>query len=129
LALSNDREVTLDLLKNVVSRFVQERRWQKFHDLKNLAESICIEASDLLEIFQWCTTKESKILTKDSENIRCLSNELADVMIYCLAFADALQIDVAGSVLSKLKKDERRYPVSKCMEKVPRHKHSTGRKT
>ena len=91
-----DEETTVSALRKVISRFVRGRGWERFHNPKNLAESICIEASELLELFQWLTTAESKNLNKDPANLRLLSSELADVLIYCFALANAVRVRCVG---------------------------------
>lgn len=105
-----DDEVTVGSLKDAVARFIRERGWERFHNPKNLAESICIESSELLENFQWVTTDESETYSEDGGRLRSVSSELADVIIYCLAFANVLNIDVAHSVTLKLRECEGRYP-------------------
>ena len=123
----NDNEATVRVLKEAVLSFVQERRWERFHNPKDLAESICIEASELLELFQWRTAKEVRLLSKDL-NIERISSELADVVIYCLAFANILQIDMADSVFEKLRENARRYPKSKYVGIAPYHLPPTAEK-
>lgn len=123
-----DEATTVSTLRKVISRFVRERGWERFHNPKNLAESICIEASELLKLFQWLTTAESKNLNKDPATIRLLSSELADVLIYCFALANAVQVDVSDSVLSKLKESSRRYPTSSYEGKAPSRCRSISRK-
>ncbi|MBS7627089.1 nucleotide pyrophosphohydrolase [Candidatus Bathyarchaeota archaeon] len=114
-----DDEVTVGSLKDAVARFIRERGWERFHNPKNLAESICIESSELLENFQWVTTDESETYSEDSERLSSVSSELADVIIYCLAFANVLNIDVAYSVTSKLRECEGRYPKSDFYGRPP----------
>jgi len=128
LEFPTDEATTVSTLRKAISRFVQERGWERFHNPKNLAESICIEASELLELFQWLTTAESKNLNKDPANIHLISSELADVLIYCFALANAVQVDVSSSVLSKLKESSRRYPASSYMGKAPSRCRSISRK-
>ena len=129
MTLLNDNETTLSVLREAVSGFVRERKWERFHNPKNLAESICIEASELLEVFQWFTTDESKAFSKNPANVKRLSEELADVIVYCLALANAVQIDISNSVASKLKDNSRRYPIARCKEVVPYRRKHGGRKT
>ncbi|MEM3381100.1 MAG: nucleotide pyrophosphohydrolase [Candidatus Bathyarchaeia archaeon] len=114
-----DDEVTVGSLKDAVARFIRERGWERFHNPKNLAESICIESSELLENFQWVTTDESETCSEDSGMLSSVSSELADVIIYCLAFANVLNIDVAYSVTSKLRECEGRYPKSDFYGRPP----------
>ncbi len=124
-----DKETTVDELKEAVSRFVRERKWKRFHNPKNLAESICIESSELLELFQWLTTNESKTLSMDPEKISRLSEEFADVLIYCLAFANIVHIDIADAVLFKLREGARRYPTSRYRGRKTHHFQKRCRKT
>ncbi len=120
LRLSSDGEVTLHSLKEAVQAFFRERRWDRFHNAKNLAESICIESSELLELFQWLTSRESKGFIRNPQNLARLSDELADILIYCLALANLAGIDVAASILSKLRKSARRYPANEYSGRPPR---------
>ena len=125
---SSDEDITVSDLREAISKFVRGREWERFHNPKNLAESICVEASELLELFQWLTTAESKRLKRDPANLRLLSSELADVLTYCFALANAIQVDVSGSVLSKLKESSRRYPKSSYKGKAPSRFRSNSRK-
>ncbi|MGQ9543791.1 MAG: MazG-like family protein [Candidatus Bathyarchaeia archaeon] len=114
-----DDEATVGSLKEAVASFIHERGWGRFHDPKNLAESICIESSELLELFQWVTTDESKTYSEDHEKMSFISSELADIIIYCLAFANVLNIDISDSVTSKLRECEERYPKSRFWGRPP----------
>jgi dCTP diphosphatase len=129
LSLQRDSAIALSVLREAVSRFVGERKWEKFHSPKNIAESICIEASELLEIFQWCTTEESRALSRNPKNAKRVSQELADVIIYCLALANAIQMDMSDAVLSKLRENSRRYPITRCKGTASRSRNHGGRKT
>lgn len=114
-----DDEVTVGNLKEAVARFIREHGWERFHNPKNLAESICIESSELLENFQWVTTDESEAYGEDDRRLSSVSSELADIIIYCLAFANVLNIDVSHSVTSKLMECEGRYPKSSFYGRPP----------
>ncbi|MBE6140126.1 MAG: nucleotide pyrophosphohydrolase [Firmicutes bacterium] len=83
--------------------FQKERDWKKFHTPENLAKSISIEAAELLEHFQW--GKEY-----DSEGV---AEELADVLIYCIYMADAMDFDIEEIISDKIKKNTVKYPVLK----------------
>lgn len=89
--------------------FRDERDWSHFHNLKDLAASISIEAAELLEVFQWSgsdlTVKAKSDMAKE---------ELADVIIYCIYFADKLGVDIASIVSSKIDANAEKYPVSKA---------------
>ena len=84
--------------------FVTRRDWGKFHSGRNLAESLAIEAAEVLELFQW----GRKV---DRAELRL---ELADVAIYLLELADLSGIDLLAAVREKLEINEKRYPVEKC---------------
>ncbi len=88
-----------------VLEFRDERNWGQYHNEKDLAISISLEANELLENFQW---KDSKEAVNDSiENIK---EEMADVFIYLLQLADKLDIDLEEEALKKLKKNAIKYP-------------------
>jgi NTP pyrophosphatase (non-canonical NTP hydrolase) len=106
-----DEEVTISFLKDEVAKFIKEREWDKYHTPKNVAESIVIEASELLEIFQWMDNAES--LEYAINNKDAIEEELADIIIYSLSMANKLDIDVAKAVLNKLAKNREKYPVEK----------------
>ncbi len=89
-----------------INKFRDDRDWRKFHNEKDLAISISIEASELLELFQW---KESKEVTNKS--LGRIKEELADVLIYSFMLADNLQLDVEKIIEDKLVDNNRKYPV------------------
>lgn len=86
-----------------LKKFQMEREWKKFHTPDNLAKSISIEAAELLEHFQW--GKEY-----DTNGV---AEELADVLIYCIYMADAMDFDIREIILDKMKKNRIKYPIDK----------------
>ena len=94
---------------NEVLKFRDDRDWKQFHDPKDLAISISLEASELLEIFQWsrddvyCLDKIDKI-----------KEELADVVNYCILMADACNLDLDKIIIDKIKLNAAKYPVDKA---------------
>ena len=92
-----------------VKRFRDERDWKKFHNLKDLAISINLEASELLELFQW-SGQEVDLNNKKDE----AASELADIMIYCIYFADKLNIDIDNAINEKISRNNERYPIEKA---------------
>ena len=86
-----------------INKFRDDRDWRKFHNEKDLAISISIEASELLELFQW---KESKEVT--SKSLGRIKEELADVLIYSFMLADNLQLDVEKIIEDKLVDNNRK---------------------
>ena len=95
-----------------IRRFRDERDWMKFHDPKNLAMSISIEAAELLEHFQWKTGEESSRYA--SENREVIADEVADVAIYLFELADNIGIDLVAAIHHKLDKNAAKYPIEKA---------------
>ncbi len=85
--------------------FRDARDWKKFHNGKDLAISLNLEASELLELFQWSGTDLTAL-----ENKAKMEEELADIIMYAILFADAYKIDVEKVLLSKLEKNNNKYP-------------------
>ena len=92
-------------LTSKINEFRDERNWRQYHNPKDLALSLSLEASELLENFQWLDAEEGA--EKNRENIK---DELADVFIYGLMIADDLDIDMNEAILEKLKKNAIKYP-------------------
>lgn len=90
--------------------FVNERNWSQFHTPENLAKSISIEAGELLECYQWGEAKLGEV-----------TDELADVLTYCLLLSDKLGLDVDQIVMEKLKKNSEKYPVEKSWGKSTKY--------
>lgn len=106
-----DETTSVGELRTRVHQFVEARDWYAYHTPKNLAMSIAIEAAEIMEHFQWLSTAESDQFVREPDNRREVADELADVIIYCLSFANAAGIDVSEAVLAKLDRNETRFPV------------------
>lgn len=106
-----DTEVTVGALRQAVHNFVDERDWYRYHTPKNLAMSIAIETAELMEHFQWLSTEESKALIENDDARAEIADELADVLIYALSFANSTGIDVSDAILRKLDRNQTRFPV------------------
>lgn len=89
--------------------FRDERDWAQFHNPKDLAISISLEASELLELFQW-SGSDLEVPGKASR----AREELADVAIYCIYMADALGADLASAVSDKIDANSKKYPADKA---------------
>jgi len=89
-------------------QFRDERDWKQFHDPKNLATALSIEAAELNEIFLWKTTQDSKEV--DVERVK---EELADVLAYALLLAHEFELDPEAIVLEKVKRNAEKYPIEK----------------
>lgn len=86
--------------------FRDERNWSQFHNPKDLALSLTLEAAELLELFQWKDSDEAVSVNRER-----MKEELADVLLYSILFADRLGFDLDDIILSKLEKNGRKYPV------------------
>ncbi|ANB55909.1 mazG-like family protein [Anoxybacillus sp. B7M1] len=95
-------------LQQKIIEFRDARNWKKFHNPKDLAISLSLEAAELLENFQWKSSEEAVHV-----NLENIKDEIADVMIYALQLAHELGIDVEEAILRKLEKNEQKYPVEK----------------
>ena len=89
--------------------FRHERDWEQFHDSKNLATAISIEAAELNELFLWKSVEESEKVDKNK-----LKEELADILAYSLLLANRHGFDVKKIVLDKIKRNGEKYPVDKA---------------
>jgi len=103
-----------DLTKRIV-KFRDARNWKQFHNPKDLAISLSLEASEFLEHFQWKSKKEIEKYVKESKDD--LADELADVFNYLLLTAHDLDIDIADALNKKIDKSEKKYPVEKSKGK------------
>ena len=92
-----------------IRQFRDERDWKRFHNPKDLAASISIEAAELLELFQWQSAEESaRYAVANRERV---SEEIADVAIYLIELADITGIDLAQAIDAKLVKNAMKYPL------------------
>ncbi len=106
---------TLDLKKinEEVKAFVQERDWDQFHSIKNLSMALSVEASELLEIFQWAKEEDSNKVAGDPELKMRVEEEISDIFVYLLRIADKSNIDLESAVLCKIRKNAEKYPAAK----------------
>jgi NTP pyrophosphatase (non-canonical NTP hydrolase) len=109
--MKSDHKTTVEELRTVVQKFVEERDWQQYHNPKSLAMSIAIEAAEIMEQFQWLSLEESLIKMSDSEKRQAVIDEMADVLIYCFALANKIDADISEAVRTKLSSSEGRYPI------------------
>jgi dCTP diphosphatase len=98
-------------LKARVRAFVAERDWERFHSPKNLAMALSVEASELVELFQWLSEEESAAL--DDAQRRRVAEELADVLWFLVRLSDRLDIDLLEAAAQKLTQNAQKYPAEK----------------
>lgn len=101
---------------NQILKFRDDREWKQFHNPKDLAISISLEASELLEVFQW-----SGADTSTKNKIEKIKEELADVVNYCVLMADACGLDLDEIVQAKIKRNNEKYPVEKAKGKSDKY--------
>ena len=104
----------------VLLEFRRKRNWEQFHTLKEFASALTIEVSELLEIFQWKTDEEVRALLSSSSREKVL-DEVADVAIVLSYLCHDLNIDLNAAVLSKLQKNEVKYPLCKSYDTAKKY--------
>lgn len=109
----NELDMRTDLLelRDVLRQFVAERDWEKFHTPKNLATALSVEASELLEPFQWLASGEKSELT--TTQLGAIRYEMADVLAYLILLADKLDTNLYEIVLEKNEINRQKYPAAK----------------
>ncbi|MEV0255003.1 nucleotide pyrophosphohydrolase [Streptomyces sp. NPDC050732] len=99
------------VLQRRLAEFAAARDWERYHTPKNLAAALSVEASELVEIFQWLTPEESARVMADPDRAPRVADEVADVLAYLLQFCEVLGIDVLAALAAKIERNERRFPV------------------
>jgi NTP pyrophosphatase (non-canonical NTP hydrolase) len=98
-------------LQRRLAAFAVARRWQSNHIPKNLAAALSVEASELLEIFQWLTPEQAAQVMQDAGTAHRVRDEVADVLAYLLQFCEVLGIDVLEALTAKIDRNELRFPI------------------
>ena len=94
-------------IKKEIKEFVDERDWDQFHTPKNLSMALSVEASELLEIFQWQKAEEYKNATEEQKEM--IKDEIADIFYYLVRISDKLDINIEEALLKKMKKNREKY--------------------
>ncbi len=105
------QKLDIDEISARLRAFADERDWNQFHSPKNLSMALNVEASELLEHFQWLTEQQSLSLTKDK--LAQVETEIADVLIYLIRLSDILKVDLNLAVKSKMALNAQKYPSEK----------------
>ena len=108
-----DEETTIGQLMRRVCEFRDERDWKQFHDPKNLAAALSIEAGELQELFLWKSEEQVQEFIRSKEGRKRLGEEIADVLIYLLFLADSTGCDLSRACDAKLLENAGKYPVEK----------------
>ncbi|QXE34212.1 nucleotide pyrophosphohydrolase [Streptomyces sp. GMY02] len=103
-------------LQRALAEFAAARDWEPYHTPKNLAAALSVEASELLEIFQWLTPEQSARVMADPDSAHRVRDEVADVLAYLLQFCEVLGIDPLVALAAKMERNEVRYPPKRSSE-------------
>jgi dCTP diphosphatase len=112
----------LEVLRDRMRKFAQERDWGRFHDPKSVILALVGEVGELAELFQWLPAADARELAKSQPLRTRTGEELADILLYLVSLADVLDIDLGAAALAKIKDSERRFPPG------PGHPLSAGRR-
>jgi len=102
-----------------IKKFRDDRDWMQFHDHKNMAISLVLEATEVLEHFQWKSDEEVKKYAEENKDE--IGEEIADVAVYLFEMADNLGIDLIDAMDKKMDKNAKKYPVEKAKGKATKY--------
>jgi len=114
MAALTDSATTISDLKTRVLAFVREREWEQFHSPKNLSMALAAETGELMEHFLWATAEQSRAIAGEPVRRAKIADELADVVIYALEFANMTGLDVSAAIEAKMAANAKKYPVEKA---------------
>ncbi len=112
--MMQDATTTVAELRERVLAFAREREWEQFHSPKNLSMALAAETGELMEHFLWTDSAASADVARDPAKRGRIEEEIADVVIYALEFANISGIDLAAAIEAKLAKNAAKYPVEKA---------------
>lgn len=110
-----DSTTTIEMLKNSVKKFTEDREWQQFHSPKNLSMAMASEVAEIMDLFLWCdNTASYEELEKRRQDVE---DEIADLAVLLLAFCVRHNIDLSSAMAHKQIEQARKYPIEKCKGK------------
>ncbi len=112
--ITKDQETKLHEFKDKIKAFCEARDWDQFHNAKELAIALSIEASELLEIFRWKNDEEVVELFKNKKKKEDIEDEMADILYFLVRLAQRYNIDLTEAFDKKMEKNEKKYPVEKA---------------
>jgi NTP pyrophosphatase (non-canonical NTP hydrolase) len=112
--MPKDHETKIHELKEKIKEFCDKRDWDQFHNAKELAIALSIEASELLEIFRWKNPEEVKSLFEDPKKKEDIEDEMADILYFLVRIAQRYDLDLSEALDRKMEKNEKKYPVDKA---------------
>ncbi len=101
------KNIDAEKLHQEIEAFISERDWDQFHSLKNLSMALSVEASELVEIFQWMKEEDSNSIKNDPEKIGKVRDELADIFFFLLRLAHKTDTDLHQALIDKIEKINR----------------------
>lgn len=116
-----DSTTTVGELKARVLAFARERDWEQFHAPKNLSMALAAEAAELMEHFLWSDPEASRAVAAEPARRSRIADELADVVIYALEFANITGLDVAAAIEAKMAENARKYPVDRAKGRADKY--------
>src|SRR5262245_33817647 len=114
MAALTDNATTLAELKTRLLAFVREREWEQSHTPKNLSMALAAETGELMELFLWATPEQSRAIANEPAKRARIADELADVVIYALEFANMTGLDISAAIEAKMAANAKKYPVEKA---------------
>ena len=121
MSVFSDATSTVEQLKQHVMAFAREREWEQFHSPKNLSMALAAEAGELMEHFLWATPEQSSAIAHDEAKRSKIADELADVVIYALEFANTTGLDLSAAIEAKMAANARKYPVEKAKGRADKY--------
>lgn len=117
----HDSTTTVAELRARVLAFAREREWEQFHSPKNLSMALAAESGELMEHFLWSESSASADVAREARKRPEIEDEIADVVIYALEFANVCGIDLAAAIEAKLAKNAEKYPVEKARGRATKY--------
>ena len=108
-------------IQNQLQKFASERDWEQFHSPKNLSMALSVEASELVEIFQWLTLEESNF--PDQKQLDSIRSEVADIAMYLIRFCDVLKINLEEAIEEKFIENGNKYPIELSKGSSKKYNH------
>lgn len=116
-----DSATTVSELKSRLLAFVRERDWEQFHSPKNLSMALAAETGELMEHFLWATPEQSHAIAQEPAKRQKIADELADVVIYAIEFANITGLDISAAIEAKMAANALKYPVEKARGRADKY--------
>ena len=108
--------MNIEKINDEIKKFVNERDWEQFHSPKNLSMALSVEASELVEIFQWL--KENEIEENQEKILSAVKDELADIFYYTLRMCQKMNINLEEAFFEKMEKNRLKHPIERVKGKA-----------